>query len=436
MNRFSEEAKQLCRFRHDSGIVTCLDFFRKNGTAYLVMVHEDAMPLSKLLERREADGGPFGEAELLSVALPLLESLLRLHKGGILHRDIKPSNILIRREDDRPVLIDFGAAKQTVTLQTKSLAPYTEGYAAIEQVGDGDLGTWTDLYGIGAVLWRIVAGGEPPWKPPNPTRVENRLIAIARGSPDPLPKAREIGAGRFSDDVLDAIDRCLVLPEADRIQNCGQLLQKLRSSSAHLGQRSDTNKNKTTTGSRMPEYAGPDYSDHQSLGAYELIRKALVGILIAFFLFIGRGLRESPDEELFATSLVIHLFGMIAMFVAFFRQQRTTTLSPSVAERHWKPLAICWYILGASMLIRAINSSEFHQLFLAVSAMSAVTATGILYRRLLGLSTAVVLSFLTSMSIEGFGIACYTWWVSSLRANSTYSGTDPNQRSDPDGDGQ
>ena len=89
-----------------------------------------------------------------------------MHEAGVLHRDIKPSNFLIRREDEQPVLIDFGAAKWTFAKHSNSLAPYTPGYAAIEQVSEGRLGTWTDIYVIGAVMWRIVAGGNRPYEPP------------------------------------------------------------------------------------------------------------------------------------------------------------------------------------------------------------------------------------------------------------------------------
>ena len=186
------------------------------------------MPLSEVLRRREIDGRPFDQGDLLAIAEPLLEGLSRVHEAGVLHRDIKPSNILVRRKDGRPVLIDFGAAKQTTALNSKSLAPVTEGYAAIEQVGDGKLGPWTDLYAFGAVLWRMVAGGQPPWRPPNPIKVETRLNARVRGSIDPLPMARELGAGRFSAAILDAIDLCLELAEANRVQDCGQLLRLLK----------------------------------------------------------------------------------------------------------------------------------------------------------------------------------------------------------------
>ena len=232
LRRFRDEARVLIEFQAHPSIVSCREFFRANGTAYLVMEHEDGMPLSELLQRREASGRPFDEADLLAVMVPLLEGLRRVHEAEMLHRDIKPSNILVRRSDERPVLIDFGAAKQVAAERSKSLAPFTEGYAALEQVGEGKLGPWTDLYAVGAVMWRIAAGGNPPWEPPHPVKVEKRATAALRGEADPMPSARKLGAGRFSPGVLDAIDRCLKLNEKERVRGCGELLGLLRGAGA------------------------------------------------------------------------------------------------------------------------------------------------------------------------------------------------------------
>lgn len=168
------------------------------------------------------------EGELLRLAEQVLESLTVVHQAAVLHRDIKPSNILIRRSDDRPVLIDFGAAKNDFVRYTKSSAPHTQGYAAIEQMeADGKLGPWTDLYGLGAVLWRIVAGGHPSYEPFVPVDALSRMAARFRGQQDPLPSARRLGAGRFSIAVLEAIDKCLELEPRDRPADCGELLRLL-----------------------------------------------------------------------------------------------------------------------------------------------------------------------------------------------------------------
>lgn len=219
--RFKKEALRLIEFSNCPNIVSCRDFFRLNGTAYLVMVYVDGLPLSDLLRGREAQDRPFDEDDLLAVILPLLESLAIVHAADVLHRDIKPSNVLIRYSDGQPVLIDFGAAKQAAAERTKSFAPYTPGYAAFEQVGDGTLGPWTDVYGLGALMWRMVAKGSPP----NPVKIAQRALAILRDTPDPLPSAVNLGKGRFRLSILEAIDNCLAVDEDDRIRECLDLVR-------------------------------------------------------------------------------------------------------------------------------------------------------------------------------------------------------------------
>ena len=253
LRRFRDEAEQLRKFRNEPYIVSCLNYFEGNGTAYLVMDYDDGLPLSEFLGRREDAGQPFTEKDLLAVVKPLLEGLTVVHRAGVLHRDIKPGNIFVRRQDDitgrpaHPVLIDFGAAKQNyLARHSRSRAPYTPGYAAYEQVSSmGELGPWTDLYSLGAVMWRMVAGGCPDdsrllvpdgpdgmqaekvvWNP-SPREVEKRAYALNRGWPDPMPPAVELGAGKFSPHVLEAIDRCLAQYPEDRVQDCGELSELL-----------------------------------------------------------------------------------------------------------------------------------------------------------------------------------------------------------------
>ena len=231
LRRFREEGKSLIKFQQHPSIVDCREFFRANGTAYLVMEYVDGLPLSELLRQREAEGRPFSESDLLAIAIPLAGGLAHLHRAGVIHRDIKPANILVRSADQRPVLIDFGAAKQAVAEHSRSMAPYTEGYAALEQVAEGKLGPWTDLYGFGAVLWRMVAGGNRPWEPPNPVKVESRANARVREAADPLPTAKKLGAGRFAEQLLDSIDTCLQLRDTERIRDSHRLEQLLQAGS-------------------------------------------------------------------------------------------------------------------------------------------------------------------------------------------------------------
>ena len=232
LRRFRDEAQALIDLDSHPSIVSCREFFRAHGTAYLVMAYEEGQSLAEVLASREAEGRPFTESDLLAVMTPVLEGLASVHAAGVLHRDIKPSNILIRQRDGRPVLIDFGAAKQATARFSKSQAPYTEGYAALEQVADtGKLGPWTDVYGVGAMMWRMVAGGNRPWEPPHPVRVELRSHAVVAEADDPMPSASELGKGRFPLQLLEVIDRCLCLRETARIQGARELLEVLRTAS-------------------------------------------------------------------------------------------------------------------------------------------------------------------------------------------------------------
>lgn len=229
LRRFRKEGQALVALHDQSGIVSCRDFFRRNNTAYLVMEFEAGMPLSQVLRERESEGRPFSEEDLMEVAVPLLEGLGHVHAAGMVHRDIKPSNLLLREANGEPVLIDFGAAKLDVAGQTKSMAPRTPGYAAWEQiVPDGELGPWTDIYAIGVLLWRIVAGGSPSSERMHPVPVERRMDAVVRGEPEPMPSATKLGSGRFDPEILAAIDSCLRLRYDERLQTCTEVLGLLR----------------------------------------------------------------------------------------------------------------------------------------------------------------------------------------------------------------
>ena len=102
------------------------------------------------------------------------------------------------------MLIDFGGAKSRFSAgKATSFKVYTNGYAPMEQVqSDGRAGPYTDIYAVGATMWRMMnnrprpdENGEPTLHPP---MVEDRAFAVYAGKPDPLVSAAELAAGRFS----------------------------------------------------------------------------------------------------------------------------------------------------------------------------------------------------------------------------------------------
>jgi serine/threonine protein kinase len=159
LDKFLEEARTLARLDHPN-IVRVRDFFKANGTAYIVMDYYDGLTVSEYLGRQS--GGKMPEAASVSVMLAILDGLREVHRKGFLHRDIKPQNIYLTT-GNRPILLDFGAARQSVGEHSRSLSVVvSEGYAPIEQYQrNAQQGPWTDIYGVAATLYYMVTGRTP-----------------------------------------------------------------------------------------------------------------------------------------------------------------------------------------------------------------------------------------------------------------------------------
>ena len=129
--------------------------------------------------------GTLTEAQLRRVVLPVADGLRQVHAAGILHRDIKPANIFVRRADESPVLLDFGAARQSLGPRSKSMtAIASAGYSPPEQYeSNGKQGPWTDIYALSALCHRAVTGKTPMDAP-------SRQSRLLRSQTDPLPKLR------------------------------------------------------------------------------------------------------------------------------------------------------------------------------------------------------------------------------------------------------
>ena len=127
------EGRLLARFDHPS-LVKVHRFWEANGTAYMAMPFYKAQTLRQ--RRQELGAVPVTEAWLMSMLEPLLGALAEMHRADVFHRDIAPDNILWCA-DNRPVLLDFGAARRVLADRTQHLtAVLKPQFAPIEQYAD------------------------------------------------------------------------------------------------------------------------------------------------------------------------------------------------------------------------------------------------------------------------------------------------------------
>ena len=200
---FFEEGRSLARLSHPN-VVRVLNFFRANETVYMVMRYERGRTLQ---EHIQAHRGSISESFIRRVFTQLLNGLREVHSNKLLHLDIKPANIYIRN-DGAPVLIDFGAARQTLTQEVSRLNPmYTPGFAPPEQYKDRELlGPWSDCYAVGASIFACMASAAP--QPADQRAERDRYVSATR-----------LWAGKYSRHLLETIDWCLELDHMNRPQS-------------------------------------------------------------------------------------------------------------------------------------------------------------------------------------------------------------------------
>jgi serine/threonine protein kinase len=177
----------------------------------------------------------------------LLNGLRVVHANKLLHLDIKPANIYITMEG-KPVLLDFGAARQALTEDAPKLRPmYTAGFAATEQYRHHEqMGPWTDIYAVGATMYTCI-GGIPPQS------------ANERLEDDQIEPLRGLSRGTFSEDLYDIIDWCLQLDHLARPQSAFELQRALMKDSTewrtHVvaadGEKTFTNRLKATLNKKL-----------------------------------------------------------------------------------------------------------------------------------------------------------------------------------------
>lgn len=215
---FVQEARSLSKLSHPN-IVGVHQVFEDNDTAYMAL---DFVEGRDLLDTIEDPNHGLTPSQIRSILKEVLGAVGFIHDQGILHRDISPDNILINKEL-RPVLIDFGAAREEATKQSRVLSALRvvkDGYSPQEfYIAGSDQSPSSDLYALAASFHHLIAKDVPP-------NSQARLAAIASGDADPYVPLK----GRFAEydeAFLGALDKALAVLPKDRLQSAKEWLDAM-----------------------------------------------------------------------------------------------------------------------------------------------------------------------------------------------------------------
>jgi serine/threonine-protein kinase len=234
--RFGAERQILANLNHPN-IARLLDGgITDDGLPYLVMEFVDGMPIDDYSRSSQLsiDG-------LLALFLQVSEAVDYAHRNLVIHRDIKPGNILVT-QDGVPKLLDFGISKllESDAADPEFILPsqwmMTPEYASPEQLTGGSITTATDIYALGALLYKLLCGESPfEIERQNPL---DMMRAIREQIPDPPTKVLAAhgeqfaysGYRKYRDDLDSIVLKAMSKDPVQRYSSVADFAQDIRRS--------------------------------------------------------------------------------------------------------------------------------------------------------------------------------------------------------------
>jgi hypothetical protein len=313
--RFRTEAEAAAKLQHPN-IVAVHDVGAVDGQHYFSMEFIDGPTLAQRLAK-----GPLPSRTAARYVCQVARAIHYAHRHGVLHRDLKPSNILIDTSDE-PHVTDFGLAKRLGgdQGQTRTGAVLgTPSYMAPEQASGKikDQGPWTDVYGLGAVLYELLTG-RPPFKAESPM---DTLLQVLESEPVPPRLLNR----KIDHDLQTICLKCLEKPAARRYATAEALADDL--------QRYLNGDSISARSSNMLDYMARmlERSQHD-IAFYTWSTMVLIFAVIVLVEHVAVFVLSQTDQPRW-TILIARSLQFIAMGIAFWYNRGRRILPTSAPER-------------------------------------------------------------------------------------------------------
>lgn len=303
--KFLKEARHIAKLNHPN-IVSIIDVFEENGTAYYAMEFAEGGSLADKVERE----GCLSEEVATRYILQVANALKYIHQRNMNHLDVKPGNIMLN-ENDNVILIDFGLSKQydVSTGHQTSTTPVgiSHGYAPIEQYKEGGVAEFspeTDIYSLGATFYYLLTGVRPP----------GSLEISEDGLPIDLLQAKNV-----SRKTISAICNAMKTRKKDRTHDISIFIQELTENISQVNsiaseeniqtQPNGDQQNETVIIKARPEneYKGDvdKKEDASSIKILLIVMTFIVVFIISFSLFKGQNEATTVYDDTSDTVVVV-----------------------------------------------------------------------------------------------------------------------------------
>ncbi|QDU18924.1 protein kinase domain-containing protein [Urbifossiella limnaea] len=220
--RFLREARAAARVKHDN-VVTVYEADERDGVPYIAMEYLEGYPLDEYLKKK---GNPT-PAQVLKMAAEAAAGLAAAHRQGLVHRDVKPGNLWLEAPAGRVKVLDFGLARPVdaeVELTKSGAIVGTPAYMSPEQARGEKVDHRTDLFSLGAVLYRLVTG-RLPFQGPN-----TMAVLIALGTQEPTP-VRDLNPA-VPEPLAELIHQLLAKSVGARPASADEVVKRIRAMGA------------------------------------------------------------------------------------------------------------------------------------------------------------------------------------------------------------